>query len=273
MTSGFEIVFPALLQRARDIGIHDLPYDAPVLQDIYAARNYKLARIPKELMHKVRTSLLFSLEGLEDLEWQKLLKLRQHNGSFLFSPSSTAFAFMQTKDEDCLKYINYIVQKFNGGAPNVYPIDIFVRLWGVDRLTRLGISRLFESEIKNCLEYVHSFWNEKGLFCGRKSEFVDVDSTSVGFMLLRLHGFNVSPDVLKKFKKDDGFSCFYGQTFESLSPIFNLYRASQVLFPGEKILEEANAFCQKFLHEKITTNQLLDKWLISQHFADEVKPA
>ncbi|KAL2227276.1 UNVERIFIED_CONTAM: Syn-copalyl diphosphate synthase TPS3, chloroplastic, partial [Sesamum indicum] len=213
MTCGFEIVFPALLQRARDMGIHDLPYDAPVLQEIYAARNHKLARIPKELMHKVRTSLLFSLEGLEDLEWQKLLKLLEHDGSFLSSPSSTAFAFMETKDENCLKYINYIVQKFNGG---------------VDRLTRLGISHLFESEIKNCLEYVHSFWGEKGLFSGRKSEFCDVDCTAMGFMLLRLHGFNVSPDVLKKFKKDDGFSCFYGQTFESLSPIFNLYRSSQV---------------------------------------------
>ncbi|KAL0401010.1 UNVERIFIED_CONTAM: Peregrinol diphosphate synthase TPS1, chloroplastic [Sesamum latifolium] len=271
MTSGFEIVFPALLQRARDMGIHEIPYDAPVLQEIYAARNYKMTRIPKELMHKVRTSLLFSLEGLEDLEWQKLLKLREHDGSFLTSPSSTAFAFMQTKDENCLKYINYIVQKFNGGAPNVYPVDIFARLWAVDRLSRLGISRLFESEIKDCLEYVHSFWNEKGLFSGRKSEFCDVDATSVGFMLLRLHGFNVSPDVLKNFKKDDGFTCFYGQTFESLSPVFNLYRASQVVFPGEKILEEANAFCKKFLHEKITSNQLLDKWLISQHFADEVK--
>ncbi|XP_020548867.1 copal-8-ol diphosphate hydratase, chloroplastic-like [Sesamum indicum] len=271
MTSGFEIVFPALLQRARDMGIHDLPYDAPALQDIFAARNHKLARIPKELMHKVRTSLLFSLEGLEDLEWQKLLKLLQRNGSFLFSPSSTAFAFMETKDENCLKYIDYIVQKFDGGAPNVYPIDIFARTWSVDRLTRLGISRLFESEIKNCLEYVHSFWSEKGLFCGRESEFCDVDSTSVGFMLLRLHGFNVSPDVLKRFKKDDGFSCFYGQTFESLSPIFNLYRSSQVLFPGEKILEEAIAFCKKFIHEKITSNQLLDKWLISPRFADEVK--
>ncbi|KAL0321701.1 UNVERIFIED_CONTAM: Peregrinol diphosphate synthase TPS1, chloroplastic [Sesamum calycinum] len=83
MTSGFEIVFPALLQRARHIGIHDLPYDAPVLQDIMLQ---------------------------EIINWR---------------------------------------------APNVYPIDIFVRLWGVDRLTRLGISRLFESEIKNCLEYVH----------------------------------------------------------------------------------------------------------------------
>ncbi|KAL0312160.1 UNVERIFIED_CONTAM: Peregrinol diphosphate synthase TPS1, chloroplastic [Sesamum radiatum] len=271
MTAGFEVVFPALLQKARDLGIHDLPYDAPVLRDIYSARDHKMKRIPKELMHKVPTALLYSLEGLEDLEWQKLLKLQSPHGSFLTSPSSTAFAFMQTGDQNCLKFIKYTLQKCNGGAPHVFPVDIFARLWAVDRLQRLGISRFFQSEIKDCLSHVYRFWSEKGVFSGRYSEFSDIDDTSMGFRLLRLHGYDVDPNVLSNFKDDDKFSCYAGQMIESATPIYNLYRASQVRFPGEKILEEANTFAYKFLQEKLDSHQLLDKWVISKHLPDEIR--
>lgn len=69
-----------------------------------------------EMMHKVPTSLLFSLEGLENLEWDKLLKLQSADGSFLTSPSSTAFAFMQTQDEKCFQFIKNTVQTFDGGG-------------------------------------------------------------------------------------------------------------------------------------------------------------
>ncbi|XP_075086850.1 copal-8-ol diphosphate hydratase, chloroplastic-like [Nicotiana tabacum] len=40
MTCGFEFVFPALLEKARQLDI-DIPYDAPVLTDIYARREVK----------------------------------------------------------------------------------------------------------------------------------------------------------------------------------------------------------------------------------------
>lgn len=67
-------------------------------------------------MHKIPTTLLHSLEGMRDLDWEKLLKLQCQNGSFLFSPSSTAFAFMQTRDNNCLKYLRNAVKRFNGGG-------------------------------------------------------------------------------------------------------------------------------------------------------------
>lgn len=44
MTCGFEIVFPELLQKAKSLGIEDLPYDAPVIQEIYQTREKKLKR-------------------------------------------------------------------------------------------------------------------------------------------------------------------------------------------------------------------------------------
>jgi hypothetical protein len=73
-------------------------------------------RIPRDIMHKVPTTLLHSLEGMPGLDWEKLAKLQSQDGSFLFSPSSTAFALMQTKDENCLTYLNNAVQRFHGGG-------------------------------------------------------------------------------------------------------------------------------------------------------------
>jgi ent-copalyl diphosphate synthase len=68
------------------------------------------------MMHRVPTSILHSLEGMPELDWGKLLKLQSSNGSFLFSPSATAFALMQTGDKKCFNYIDGIVKIFDGGG-------------------------------------------------------------------------------------------------------------------------------------------------------------
>jgi len=42
-------------------------------------------------------------------------------------------------------------------VPNVYPVDLFEHIWVVDRLERLGISRYFQREIMQCMDYVNRF--------------------------------------------------------------------------------------------------------------------
>ncbi|KAJ4967921.1 hypothetical protein NE237_014622 [Protea cynaroides] len=197
-------------------------------------------------------------------------EINSQDGSFFFSPSSTAFAFMHTKDERCLKYLKRVVEKFNGGVPNIYPIDLFEHIWAVDRLERLGTSRYFQSEIKECLNYAYRNWTEDGIGLNRNSRILDIDMTAMGFRLLRLHGHEVSPDAFRHFKKGGEFFCYAGQSNEGITVIFNLYRASQVLFPREKILEEAKTFASKFLRDKQESNRLLDKWLITKNLPDEV---
>ncbi|CAK7346582.1 unnamed protein product [Dovyalis caffra] len=252
-----------------------VPYDSPVLQEIYASRNLKLTRIPKDIMHNVPTTLLHSLEGMPDLDWKRLLKLQCRDGSFLFSPSSTAFALSQTKDKNCLEYLNKTVQRFKGGVnhfsvPNVYPVDLFEKIWAVDRLQRLGISRYFVPEINECLDYIHRYWTEDGICWARNSKVHDIDDTSMGFRLLRLNGHQVSADVFKRFEKGGEFFCFAGQSTAAVTGMLNLYRASQVLFPGEKILEDAKEYSSQFLREKQAANELLDKWIITKDLPGEV---
>jgi ent-copalyl diphosphate synthase len=44
MPIGFEVAFPSLLEIAKKLDI-EVPYDSPVLQEIYASRNLKLTRL------------------------------------------------------------------------------------------------------------------------------------------------------------------------------------------------------------------------------------
>ncbi|XP_078429971.1 ent-copalyl diphosphate synthase 1-like isoform X2 [Wolffia australiana] len=269
MPIGFEVAFPALVEMATamDLGI---PTDSPGLEEINARKTLKLKRIPKDMLHKVPTTLLHSLEGMRDLDWEKILALQSPDGSFLFSPSSTAFALMCTGDRKCLDYLQKIVQRFDGGVPNVYPVDLFERLWAVDRLQRLGISRYFIREIRQCLDYVYSLWTEEGISWARFSTIQDVDDTAMGFRLLRLHGYDVSADVFRRFEKDGEFFCLPGQSTQAVTGMYNLNRASQLSFPGEDILSSARRFSDTCLRERRALGDLKDKWIITKDLPGEV---
>nr|UNZ93481.1 diterpene synthase class II [Scutellaria baicalensis] len=273
MPNGFEVVFPSLIEKAKKLKI-DIPDNSAGLKKIYAKRELKLARIPMEKLHSMPTTLLFSLEGIaeeEGLEWDKLLKLQSTDGSFLYSPSSTAVALHHTNDPKCLNYLLHLLRKFNGGVPNVYPVDLFEHNWVVDRLQRLGISRYFKPQIKECLDYTYRYWsNYKGTYSARDSQIQDIDDSAMAFRLLRLHGYHVSPDGFKQFEKEGEFFCFAGQTSQAVTGIYNLYRASQVRFPKEKLLGDASNFSTNFLQEKRANNKLIDKWIITKDLPGEV---
>ncbi|KAF9593733.1 hypothetical protein IFM89_024737 [Coptis chinensis] len=256
--SGFEVAFPTLIEMAQKLGLEVLQ-DPTVLQDLYAKRELKLK----------------SLEGIPDLDWEKLVKLQHPNGSFLCSTSSTAYALMQTKDKKCLKYLTEVVERFKGGgfhciAPHCYPIELFERLWIVDRLERLGISRYFKSEIKECLDYVYRNWTPNGISWSRDTIEFDIDDTSMGFRMLRLHGYDVNANAFQHFERDGQFFCFVGQTSQGITEMLSLYRASQVLFPKEQILQEAKEFASKFLREKQSLGQVSDRWIITKDLVGEV---
>ncbi|XP_037481001.1 syn-copalyl diphosphate synthase-like [Triticum dicoccoides] len=274
MPSGFEINFPALLDRAKDLNL-DIPYNHPVLEEIYTKRNLKLSKIPLELLHATPTTLLFSLEGMADLQldWEKLLKLRCPDGSFHSSPASTAAALSQTGDKECLAFLERLVNKFDGGVPCTHAMDIFEQLWVVDRLMRLGISRHFTSEIEQCMDYIYRRWTQKGLAHNAHCPTTDIDDTAMGFRLLRQHGYDVTPSVFKHFEKDGKFVCFPMETnHSSVTPMHNTYRASHFMFPGDdNVLARAGNYCQSFLQERQASNKLYDKWIIAKDLPGEVE--
>nr|UPQ49783.1 sandaracopimaradiene synthase [Phaeoceros carolinianus] len=278
MPIGFEIVFPALMEDAQKLGLR-LPYQSPICHKFLAERQRKLAKIPVDRLHTRASTLLFSLEGLRDVvvDWDRMLHLQCSDGSFLCSPASTACVLMHTGDPKCLHYLNSVLHQFGDAAvPDIYPVDMYERMWAVDRLQRLGIgARHFREEITACLDYVYKHWKPAdGVAWARGANVVDVDDTAMGFRVLRLNGYNVSADVFLPFKRGTEFVVWPGEAGQlAVTGMFNLYRASQVVFPGEAVLEQAGAFAGAFLEEKWRTNEMSDKWIIAKDLPGEVQYA
>ncbi|RLN07457.1 syn-copalyl diphosphate synthase-like [Panicum miliaceum] len=211
-----------------------------------------------------------SLEGIPDLDW---LKLQSPGGSFMSSAASTAYALIQTGNKKCLEYLTDIVDKFNGGAPFAYPVELFERLWVVDRLERLGLSSYFRSEIDSCLDYAYRHWSDEGIGFTWDDMVRDVDDTAMGFRLLRQHGYHVSTGALKRFETKDGeFVVYPGQSSQSVTAMYNLYRAAdQAAFPDDDdVVQRAKAYSYAFLRERRASGDLNDKLIISSGLPSEV---
>nr|CAD1838310.1 unnamed protein product [Ananas comosus var. bracteatus] len=253
----------------------DLPYDLPCLQDIVKFAEKKIKRIPLEVMHSVHTTMLYNLEALQEVvQWERILKLLSRDGSFLSSPASTAVAYMKTGDKKCLEFLTFVVNRFGDNAPCQYPIDLLERIWAIDTIQRLGIDHHFRKEIYDTLDYVYRNAGKQGVSWGRDNPVPDIDDTCMALRLMRLQGFPVSSDVLEYFKDDDGtLICFPGQTHRGVSDMFNLYRYSQVAFPGEKILKEAKAFAEEYLKNCVENNEVNDKWSLKKALDKEVDQA
>ncbi|KAH9292443.1 hypothetical protein KI387_042368 [Taxus chinensis] len=150
--------------------------------------------------------------------------------------------------------------------------DLFERLWAVDTVERLGIDRHFKEEIKETLDYVYMYWNERGIGWARDNAVGDIDDTAMGLRILRLHGYNVSSDALKTFRDGNGeFFCFMGQTQRGVTDMLNVHRCSQVALPGEKIMEEAKLCTQRYLTNALENVGAFDKWALKKDLQGEVE--
>ncbi|MFS7911883.1 putative ent-copalyl diphosphate synthase [Helianthus anomalus] len=118
---------------------------------------------------------------------------------------------------------------------------------------------------------VSRYWDDQGIGFARNCNVPDLDDTAMAFRVLRTNGYQISTDAFRHFNKDGQFMCYPGQSVETVTVMFNLYRASQTLFPGDKILNDAKNFSHKFLTEKRLTNKLLDRWIITKDLPGEVE--
>lgn len=72
-------------------------------------------------------------------------------------------------------------------------------------------------------------------------------------------------DVLEKFKDKDGhFLCCTIQLEEEIKSILNLYRASLISFPNEKIMDEAKAFSTMYLKQIFQKSHIIGAYLLKE---------
>ncbi|GLJ51666.1 hypothetical protein SUGI_1097950 [Cryptomeria japonica] len=138
--------------------------------------------------------------------------------------------------------------------------DLIERLEMVDALQCLRIDRYFQAEIKEALDYVYGCWDGSvGIGLGSKSVTKNLNATTLGLKLLRLHHYGVSADVLENFKDKSGQFFFSEGNNDNnqniiveeygMRSILNLFRASSVAFPREKVMEEAKMFSSAYLKQ------------------------
>jgi len=274
LVTDFEIIFPFLLREAESFHLA-LPYDLPYIDMLQMKRQERLAKLSREEIYTVPSPLLYSLEGIQDIvEWEKIMEVQSQDGSFLSSPASTACVFMHTGDVKCLGFLNNVVAKFGNFVPSLYHVDLLEHLLIVDNIERLGVDRHFEKEIKEALDYVYRHWNERGIGWGRQNPIADLETTALGFLLLRLHRYNVSPSVFNNFKDANGqFCCSTGPFNKDVASMLSLYRASQLAFPGENILDEAKSFTTEYLRKALEKSETFSAWNNKQNLSQEIKHA
>ncbi|XP_031379391.1 probable terpene synthase 12 [Punica granatum] len=110
----------------------------------------------------------------------------------------------------------------------------------IDDVQRLGLRHRFEEDIGRALD---RYISQGGCKANKDRTLY---TTSLGFRLLRQHGYEVSQDIFESFM-DRSQGKFFDNLGNDIKGLLSLYEASQLAFEGEEILEEAMEFAIEHL--------------------------
>ncbi|KAL6546935.1 Ent-kaurene synthase TSP4, chloroplastic [Orobanche minor] len=241
---GFDIIFPAMLDYARDLTL-ELRLEATTLSDLICKRDIELKRCHQSHSAETKAYLAYVAEGMGQSEdWISVMKHQRKNGSLFNSPSTTAAAFIALPDSGCLNYLRSSIKKLKNAVPAVYPLDIYSRLCTVDNLEKLGISRYFIKEITCVLDETYR---------GDEEIFLDASTCALAFRILRMNRYNVTSDRLTKILKECISSSFCGN-MRDIHPTLELYKASEIILPTDgRDLEKQNLRLKHLLEQELSS--------------------
>lgn len=242
---GFDIIFPHMLERAKDLNIN-LPLEQKDLSFMLHERELELKRCDSK---EREAYLAYISEGLGSLyDWNMVMKYQMNNGSVSNSPSATAAALIHHQNTACLDYLTSLLHKFGNAVPTVYPLDLYVRLSMVDALERLGIARHFKEEIQNVLNETYRCWVQRD-----EQIFMDVLTCALAFRVLRVNGYEVSSDPLAEITKEGTYTNSLQEPFKDVYATLEVYRASEIFYQEELASKEQNLRPADFLRRIIST--------------------
>nr|AGN70886.1 manoyl oxide synthase [Grindelia hirsutula] len=245
---GFEIIFPHMLQCAKDLNIK-LPFKQIDLSLMLNRRELELRRCFAE---DIKGYLAYISEGLGNLyDHDMVMKYQMKNGSILNSPSATSAVLIRHQNVRCMNYLSQLLEKFGNSVPTLYPHGLYVRLCMVDALKRLGITRHFRMEIQDVLDQTYRCWVQND-----EQIFMDVATCALAFRVLRTNGYDVSSDPLAEMTKMAGASMNshnYTEAFKGVYAALEVYRATHVIHEDVLSFEDERLRSKKFLQKIIST--------------------
>ncbi|GAY34260.1 hypothetical protein CUMW_010470 [Citrus unshiu] len=115
--------------------------------------------------------------------------------------------------------------------------DLLAMLELIDRICKLGLSYLFEEQIREVLVDTVAFLkNDTGCL-----QVKDLYATALCFKLLRQHGYEISQDMFIDFMDETG-TTFSTSKCTDIKGLIELFEASHLALEGENILDEAKVF-------------------------------
>jgi hypothetical protein len=262
-TAGFELLLPALLElaQARQLPV---PYDR--FKGISAQRDAKLGHLPPDLIYRVDTPLLHSLEYLGDaIDVEAARKRIAENGSFANSPSATAFYLSKREEPRSRDYLDRLVNKHqDGGVPMVDPWEVFEISWVLYNLARAGI-RLPQAQPH--LLYLAGALADDGVGVSRAGLRADADDTALTLTTLHFYGYPISMGPLRSFEGIDFFITFPLERDPSTTTnahVLEVIRACPA-FPRQHVMEQKVV---RFLRDaRVDGDHWVDKWHGSPFYA------
>jgi len=195
--SGFELIFPTLLEEARSLGL-----DVPKHTCGYGERQTaKLRLIPPEMLYSRHISTVYSLEFLGRFgDAEKLQAALSPNGSLGDSPASTAYYLTLCPgqvDGRALEYLETVRQR--NRVITVYPFRVFELAWVLNNLLYSGLPLTAFVSPDVCGE-LYAEMKPTGIALDPTFGPTDGDITSVCTRVLLSAGYEVDPLILAHFE-------------------------------------------------------------------------
>ncbi|TKW32141.1 hypothetical protein SEVIR_2G150200v4 [Setaria viridis] len=131
-------------------------------------------------------------------------------------------------------------------------LDINSQLCLVDTLENMGISSHFSCEINSILDMAY-----RSLLQNDGNITMDMETCAMAFRLLRMHGYDISSDVLSHFAEESRFHDSVEAHLNDSKALLELYRASLVrILEDEGTLEKIGAWSGKLLKQQLCSNRL-----------------
>ncbi|KAJ4878502.1 hypothetical protein Rs2_43520 [Raphanus sativus] len=276
----FIIKFTGILEHAQQLGLHFVFSSRCIemINEVFYQRQEILKR--EELLHDCNhIPLLAYLEVLpstiyiENREDIIVTSLDSIDGSLFQSPSATASAFMITRNSKCLAYLQNVVQRCPNGVPQKYPLnEELIKLSMVNVIENIGLGEFFCREIEHVLQQVYTN-EEENVDRVPISYLADkLHKDSLAFRMLRMRGQTISPRSFCWFLNDQQTRDHLERNTDSFFlVILSVYRATDLMFPGEQELEEAREYTRNLLEQSRSIDERMIKHELSTPWIARLK--
>ncbi|KAA8515303.1 hypothetical protein F0562_018467 [Nyssa sinensis] len=249
----FAIVFPGMVELAQASGIKIVfPEELKgVLSNVFFDRQqiHEMEGLVDEYHYPPLLSFLDAFPSTYDIQEEEILMHLSGDGSLFQSPSATARAFLATGNRKCMNYLVSLVQRCPHGVPSMYPMDEeLIKLCMVNQIQRLGLAEHFNLEIEEIMSQVYKTYKKQESIV--KLVPAQIYKDSLAFRLLRMHGYNVTPWSFCWFLNREKILDHMEKNSEYFaSSMYNVYRATDLMFSGEFELEKARSFSRKLIEK------------------------